>query len=48
VGNLLWGGSLFIFGFVRVDLVAGLFSYADAVDPSACLDADYFLGYSIR
>ena len=36
-GNLLWGGSLLAFGFVRVDLIAGLFPYADAVATAAIL-----------
>ncbi len=37
VGNLLWGASLFAFGFVRVDLVASMFPYADAVATAAIL-----------
>ena len=37
VGNLLWGGSLLAFGFVRVDLIASLFPYADAVATAAIL-----------
>lgn len=37
VGNLLWGGSLFAFGFVRVDLVAELFPFADAVATAAII-----------
>lgn len=36
-GNLLWGSSLLAFGFVRVDLVASLFPYADAVATAAIL-----------
>lgn len=37
VGNLLWGGSLLAFGFVRVDLIAALFPYANAVATAAII-----------
>jgi MFS family permease len=37
VGNLLWGASLLAFGFVRVDLIAALFPYANAVATSAII-----------
>ena len=37
VGNLLWGASLLAFGFVRVDLIAALFPYANAVATAAII-----------
>ncbi len=37
VGNLLWGASLLAFGFVRVELIAALFPYANAVATAAII-----------
>lgn len=36
-GNLLWGASLFAFGFVRVDLIAELFPFAEAAATAAII-----------